>query len=213
MIEGSKAAQQIRDIAHGFTKEEIAEIAAKAKAKQYSREDLFKLFEKSLRDTIARNGEKDPNMEITELTTMKDMGIDSLDTVELVMDIEDTLEIEIDDEDLKKCKNVGELIDLTEKTVEEKPFKDAAIAKYIEQRKADQQKKQEEFEKELEEDEEWAALMKEQQEVEEMNLKHARERKYEKPDYEKMLGLKPTESEKDRLPKEQAKQVDKTKLK
>ena len=40
-----------------------------------------------------------------------DLGADSLDSVELIMAIEDEFEIEITDEDAEKLKTVGELQD------------------------------------------------------------------------------------------------------
>lgn len=181
MIEGSNAATKIREIAGKLTKEEIAAIAAKANT--MSREEMFQVFERNLRATIERNAEKDPNMDINESTTMQEMGLDSLDTVELIMDVEETLDIEIDDEQLKQCKNVSDLLDLAEKTVAEKPIKEAAMAKYLQQKKEEAEKADEQFMAEMQEE------------------------------IEAMQTLGPTESLKDRAPKEKPKQLDKTKLK
>lgn len=189
MIEGSNAATQIREIAKKLSKEEIQEIAAKANT--MTREEMFKVFEKNLRATIERNAEKDPDMEITEATTMQDMGLDSLDTVELIMDVEETLDIEIDDEELKQCKTVSDLLDLADKTLKEKPLKEAAIAKYKEQKAQEAKKADEEFIEEMKE---------------EIETIEAIESQFKVP-------KDPTKSVKDKLPKEKPRQLDKTKLK
>lgn len=47
---------------------------------------------------------------------VNDLGGDSLDTVELIMDLEDALDISIPDEVAEKIKTVGDLITYVEKT-------------------------------------------------------------------------------------------------
>ncbi len=42
---------------------------------------------------------------------INDLGADSLDTVELVMEFEDEFELSIPDEDAEKIQNVGDAID------------------------------------------------------------------------------------------------------
>jgi acyl carrier protein len=49
---------------------------------------------------------------IEDAADLKDLGADSLDIVELVMDIEDNLSVEVSDEELHKVKTVQDLIDL-----------------------------------------------------------------------------------------------------
>jgi len=49
-----------------------------------------------------------------------DLGADSLDTVELVMALEEKFDIEISDEDAQKIKTVGEAIEYIEKKKQEK---------------------------------------------------------------------------------------------
>jgi acyl carrier protein len=44
-----------------------------------------------------------------------DLGADSLDIVELVMELEDGLDIQIPDEALEKIKTVGDVMDYAEK--------------------------------------------------------------------------------------------------
>ena len=50
--------------------------------------------------------------EITEETTFESLGIDSLDTVEMLMDLEDELNVELELED--KITTVGELVSFIE---------------------------------------------------------------------------------------------------
>ncbi|MBM3893673.1 acyl carrier protein [Candidatus Dependentiae bacterium] len=49
---------------------------------------------------------------ITAESTFKDLGADSLDTVEIIMSFEETFGIEIKDEDAEKIKTVGHAVDL-----------------------------------------------------------------------------------------------------
>ncbi len=51
---------------------------------------------------------------ITEDTTMEDLGADSLALVELVMSVEEEFEIQIEDEDMEKFKSVGDVLDYIE---------------------------------------------------------------------------------------------------
>ncbi len=46
---------------------------------------------------------------------VNDLGVDSLDTVELIMALEDELDIEIPDEDVEKFDTVGALMTYLEK--------------------------------------------------------------------------------------------------
>ena len=50
--------------------------------------------------------------DITPETTFESLGIDSLDTVEMVMDLEEQLGVELELED--KITTVGELVDFVE---------------------------------------------------------------------------------------------------
>jgi acyl carrier protein len=51
---------------------------------------------------------------------VNDLNADSLDTVELVMELEDEFNLSIPDEDAEKLKTVGEAIDYIQKRVEGK---------------------------------------------------------------------------------------------
>ena len=61
----------------------------------------------AIRDMIAERNDKDPS-EITLETSFKDLGIDSLDTVEMLMDLGDQLGTEIELEE--PVETVGELV-------------------------------------------------------------------------------------------------------
>ncbi len=59
--------------------------------------------------------------EITEdASFIDDLGADSLDTVEMIMEIEDEFGIEIPDEDAEKLQTVGDAIEYVKRKVEEK---------------------------------------------------------------------------------------------
>lgn len=49
---------------------------------------------------------------VTNESTFKDLGADSLDIVEMIMSFEETFGIEIKDEDAEKIKTVGQSVDL-----------------------------------------------------------------------------------------------------
>jgi len=52
-----------------------------------------------------------PKENITMEATFKDLGADSLDIVEIIMNFEETFGIEIKDEDAEKIKTVGQAVD------------------------------------------------------------------------------------------------------
>ena len=54
--------------------------------------------------------------EITRDTTFESLGVDSLDTVEMVMDLEQELGVELEIEE--KIATVGELVDFVESKVD-----------------------------------------------------------------------------------------------
>ncbi|MGN8649423.1 acyl carrier protein [Eubacterium pyruvativorans] len=55
-----------------------------------------------------------------EAKLKEDLGIDSLDAVELAMAIEEAFDIKIDDEDLKKLITVQDIVNCVEKNTAEK---------------------------------------------------------------------------------------------
>ena len=59
--------------------------------------------------------------QVTRSTSfIEDVGADSLDIVELVMELEEEFEITIPDEEAEKIKTVGEAIDYIEKEIAKK---------------------------------------------------------------------------------------------
>ena len=52
-----------------------------------------------------------PDKVTRDTSFINDLGADSLDTVELVMEFEDEFEISIPDEDAEKIQNVGNAVD------------------------------------------------------------------------------------------------------
>ena len=66
-----------------------------------------KVFQ-AIAELIAERNDSDP-AEVTRDTRFQDVGIDSLDTVEMVMNLEDKIGVEI--ELSQKVETVGELVD------------------------------------------------------------------------------------------------------
>jgi len=62
----------------------------------------------------------DPDEVTTESSFVEDLGADSLDTVELIMEFEDEFAVEIPDEEAEKISTVGEAIAFLEKLLAEK---------------------------------------------------------------------------------------------
>ncbi|MBQ6020555.1 MAG: acyl carrier protein [Clostridia bacterium] len=55
-----------------------------------------------------------PEEEIKPETTLEDADIDSIDAVELAMNVESEFDIEIPDEELKKMRSVADLVRFVE---------------------------------------------------------------------------------------------------
>lgn len=66
-----------------------------------------KVFQ-AIAELIAESNDSDP-AEVTRDTRFQDVGIDSLDTVEMLMNLEDKIGVEI--ELSQKVETVGELVD------------------------------------------------------------------------------------------------------
>lgn len=66
-----------------------------------------KVFQ-AITELIAERNDSDP-AEVTRDTRFQDVGIDSLDTVEMLMNLEDKIGVEI--ELSQKVETVGELVD------------------------------------------------------------------------------------------------------
>lgn len=73
-----------------------------------------------LREIVARQLDVDGEKVTPGARIIDDLKADSLDLVELVMDIEQTFDVEIPDEDFGKFATVAELITYIEKKIEKK---------------------------------------------------------------------------------------------
>ncbi|HJV36694.1 acyl carrier protein [Geomonas sp.] len=68
-------------------------------------------IEKRIKEIVAEQLGVDEAQVTNEASFMDDLGADSLDTVELVMALEEEFEIEISDEDAEKIQSVQDAID------------------------------------------------------------------------------------------------------
>ena len=74
-------------------------------------------IEKRVKEIVAEQLGVDESQVTNEASFMDDLGVDSLDTVELVMALEEEFDIEISDENAEKIQTVQDAIDyLTEHT-------------------------------------------------------------------------------------------------
>ncbi|MBQ3137813.1 MAG: acyl carrier protein [Clostridia bacterium] len=63
-------------------------------------------------DIIRENMGFDEDVDFTEEMTFGEMELDSLDVVECIMQIEDTLDIRIEDAELQGISTLGELVEI-----------------------------------------------------------------------------------------------------
>ena len=70
-----------------------------------------KSIEERVKDVIVAQLGVDPSEVKPEASYIDDLGADSLDTVELVMALEEEFGMEIPDEEAEKIKSVGETIE------------------------------------------------------------------------------------------------------
>ena len=76
---------------------------------------VFDQVKESLADILSCNADK------IELDTdlVRDLGVDSIDTVELIMAVEDTYDIKISDKDAEDLKTVGDVVEFIEDHLED----------------------------------------------------------------------------------------------
>ncbi|SMP07817.1 acyl carrier protein [Desulfurobacterium pacificum] len=72
-------------------------------------------IEQKVREIVADRLGVDPEEVTPEASFIEDLGADSLDTVELVMALEEEFGIEIPDEDAEKIQTVGDAIEYIQK--------------------------------------------------------------------------------------------------
>ena len=75
-------------------------------------------IEQKVREIIVEQLGVDPEQVTQEASFVDDLGADSLDTVELVMALEEEFDLEIPDEDAEKITPVGEAIEYIERNME-----------------------------------------------------------------------------------------------
>ena len=76
---------------------------------------VFDQVKESLADILSCDADK------IELDTdlVRDLGVDSIDTVELIMAVEDTYDIKISDKDAEDPKTVGDVVEFIEDHLED----------------------------------------------------------------------------------------------
>ena len=76
---------------------------------------VFDQVKESLADILSCDADK------IELDTdlARDLGVDSIDTVELIMAVEDTYDIKISDKDAEDLKTVGDVVEFIEDHLED----------------------------------------------------------------------------------------------
>lgn len=84
-------------------------------SKIFTYEDIKKTVLTSL-----KNYTSFPESSITEKTGIREIGLDSLDMLELGMDIELIYNIDISDEEIEKINYIKDLINLTFRKIKEK---------------------------------------------------------------------------------------------
>ncbi len=75
--------------------------------------------QETVRDIVIKIVRK-PDIDFTPTTTFKDLNADSLDIVQILVALEDTYDIEIQDEDLQEVTDMGGFIAYIERKVAEK---------------------------------------------------------------------------------------------
>ena len=63
---------------------------------------------------------RNPDIDFTPTATFKDFKADSLDIVQILVAVEDTYDIELDDEELQKITDIGGFIAYIERKIAEK---------------------------------------------------------------------------------------------
>ncbi len=77
-------------------------------------------IEERVKNIVVEQLGVEPEQVTTEASFVDDLGADSLDTVELVMALEEEFGTEIPDEEAEKIRTVGEAINYINSTVEQK---------------------------------------------------------------------------------------------
>lgn len=76
------------------------------------------VFDK-IKDIIVEQLDVEEDAVTMEASITEDLGADSLDVVDLVMNIEESFDVEIPDEEVENIKTVGDIVKYIENKVEE----------------------------------------------------------------------------------------------
>ncbi len=76
---------------------------------------MAKVTFEQLKELVVDKLDVDESKVNVEASFIDDLGADSLDTVELIMSLEDEFDITIEDEDAEKLKTVGDALNYLEK--------------------------------------------------------------------------------------------------
>ena len=79
-----------------------------------------KPIEEKVKDIIVEQLGVNPEQVTPTASFIEDLGADSLDIVEFVMELEEEFDIQIPDDQAEKIKTVGEAIDFIEKAIKDK---------------------------------------------------------------------------------------------
>lgn len=77
------------------------------------------IFEK-VKEVLVEQLDVDEELVTLEASVTDDLGADSLDLVDLVMELENEFDVEIPDEDIQTIKTVGDIVTYIEKLNNEK---------------------------------------------------------------------------------------------
>ncbi|OQB71810.1 MAG: Acyl carrier protein [candidate division TA06 bacterium ADurb.Bin131] len=77
-------------------------------------------IEKKIKEIVMEKLQVESSSVVENASFIDDLGADSLDTVEIVMDFEEKFGIEIPDEDAEKIRTVGDAIRYIEEKTREK---------------------------------------------------------------------------------------------
>ncbi len=77
-------------------------------------------IEQKVKEIVGEQMGVDASEMTSETSFINDLNADSLDTVELVMELEDEFDMSIPDEEAEKLQTVGAAVDFIEKQIEAK---------------------------------------------------------------------------------------------
>lgn len=74
------------------------------------------VFEK-LKEILAEQLDVDANSITRESLLIEDLGVDSLDAIDIVMSVEDEFKLEVPDEIIEKIETVGDILNFIENNI------------------------------------------------------------------------------------------------